>query len=238
MNEITPTLSDKKSIETFVQDSTSNIVATITSILTTGKKEYILGLGRILQAGIKGRFLDQFSKELKELQEKGKVNEEWTQNHYARMSFIELMNFIDSEVPDEARVHAIKSLFFKCIRTETSESEAIILYQYMQIVKELSSSDLLIIKANYDITRQENITELNNRYVISSWLHEVAQSAGHGIKDLIECREQHLMDLKIISQRIHQDKSGFERTPYFRLTELGYNIYKIIEETPTELSNS
>jgi len=225
---LTPTLSNQKSVEDFLEESASGMVAIIAGLATTSKEEFILGAGRILQAGIRGNFLKQFTNEMKTLKEKGEIKNNWANIQANRTSFIELLNFIDSEIPDENRVEAMKRLFFKSIHPESTEADSVLHYQYMQIVKELSSSDILVLLAIHKLTLSDDLPRMNDRVEVTGWFRDVAKSAGHGVESLIESREENLMRLKLISKRTHSDLSGFSRTAYFRLTDLGHNICILI----------
>jgi len=212
----------------FLQQPTVKIAEVLTGILASDVKDYKLSAGQIVQASIKGRLLTQLGKELQKYKNKGEIKEDYFENDKNRMSFYELLKFIDEDVPDEERFKAMKSIFLVSISKDAKEEDEELAYEIMQICKKLSSGDLIILKAIYDMV-QEN-KHNNGQRGAKDWLDIIAQQIGHSIPLLVEMHEEKLMKLKLISERIYSDKSAFEKTKYFRLTELGYKLCEFISK--------
>jgi hypothetical protein len=64
-------LQDPGVLEDFFKESLPFIVATVSGALAAGKSGWILSSGRLVQAMLKGRLFEQWSKEVKKLQEAG-----------------------------------------------------------------------------------------------------------------------------------------------------------------------
>ena len=221
-------LDNEKSVMKFLQQPTVKIAEVLTGILASDMKDYKLSAGQIVQASIKGRLLTQLGKELQKYKNKGEIKEDYFENDKNRMSFYELLKFIDEDVPDEERFKAMKSIFLVSISKDAKEEDEELAYEIMQICKKLSSGDLIILKAIYDMV-QEN-KHNNGQRGAKDWLDIIAQQIGHSIPLLVEMHEEKLMKLKLISERIYSDKSAFEKTKYFRLTELGYKLCEFISK--------
>lgn len=143
-----------------------------------------------------------------------------------------MLKFIDEATPDDERFNAVKALFFRSAEQATSDEDKIISYQFMKIAKELDGSSLLILKAAYDICNERYAPKVSPgaKDIKSAipWLTIISQQVGHRIISLVELYEDKLVDLKLISPRVHPDRSGIERTKYFRLTDFGYKFCEFI----------
>lgn len=219
---------DGKSVQDFFKNTISDMVACAAGLLTIDKNDYILVAGRLIQAGIKSNMLKQLGKEIKDLTDKGKIKTKWFKSEYCRMSFLELLNFIDSEVPDEERLKAMKALFFVSAEISSSEQQMRLSYELCLICIKLNSGDILILNSAYKLYSDQSLAVKYNinkgDHGVSGWLSGMSRVVGHNIPSLIENHEDNLMKLKLITRRTYNDLSGFEPTPYYRMTELGYRL--------------
>ncbi|MEA3369538.1 MAG: hypothetical protein U9Q24_04225 [Candidatus Ratteibacteria bacterium] len=213
----------------------------LTGFLSSNMSEKILSTGRVVQAAINWDALSQLGKEMNDYIEKGKIKKDFLSKSYNQQSLLNLLQFIDENSPDEERLKAMKTLFFKSVFVDVNETDQILAYHFMRICRELSSGDLLILKAAFEIyngkiskkvcpdpsTFDKNLTSADN------WLISIANQTGHGLKSLVENHEDKLINLKLISPRKHSDKSGIAKAKYFRLTDLGYKICEFIYKENT-----
>jgi hypothetical protein len=224
-------IDDPKSLAEFIKQP-EKILGFITGVLSSDRRDWVLSAGRLVQASIKWRLISQLGKEVKEYIDKGKIKEDYLEDHRNCQALHDILKFIDESVPDENRFKAIKALFLKSILSNTTESDKILSFQLMQISERLESGDLLVVKANYDLVNHRNSTGINNidlnDTVADTWFKILSRQIGHNIPSLVELHEQNLMSLKLISQRVNVDKSGFAQTKYYRLTELGYKFCEFV----------
>ncbi len=207
----------------------------LTGILTSEKKEWILSAGKLVQASLKFKLLTQLGRELNEYREKGEIKEDYFATNSNQASFNELLEFIDEEVPDEERMKAMKSIFLSSISKNSSEEDERLAYELMQICRNLSSGDILILKANFDLVTDKarpGITVNIGSTSAEDWLHTIARQIGHNLPSLVEAREQNLINLALISKRVYQDLSSIRGTQYFRLTLSGYKLCEFITKYP------
>lgn len=225
-------LNDPKSLMEFLQQPTLKIAEVLTGILVSGSKDWKLSAGKLIQATIKGNLLTQLGLELKKYREEGKIKEDFLATDKNRMSLCELLKFIDEEIPDEERFRAIKSLFFASISKDVTEDEEKLAYELMQICKKLSSGELLVLKAAYDVVigrLAPNMSNINHQEKnANDWLNLIAKQIRHSLPSLVEVHEKNLMELKLISDRTLSDRSGIRPTQHFRLTTLGYKLCEFI----------
>ena len=187
-----------------------------------GKSDAILTGGRIVQGALKGNLLKQVGRELIALQKRGRIEEDYADKKFGFQTLAELLTFIDNEVPDEDRFIAIKALFYSIIDKKAPTGSEVLRYQLFQICKRLSSSQLLTLKATYEL-RKKSV----NPSSAEDWLATVAKEAGHNSRGLIENDETTLEQEKLISGRTYSDRSGV-RGHDARLTDLGINLVESI----------
>lgn len=225
-------LDDAKSLMEFLREPTAKIAEVLTGILASDSRDWKLSAGRLIQATIKGNLLTQLGRELEKYRDEGKIKEDFLSTDKNRVSFCELLKFIDEEVLDEERFRAIKSIFFASVSKDATEDKEKLAYELMQICKKLSSGDLLVLKAAYDVVNGHlapSMPAINHREKnANDWLNLVAQQIGHSLPSLVEVHEKNLMELKLISDRTLSDKSGIQPTQHFRLTTLGYKLCEFI----------
>lgn len=225
---------DPKNIAKFLQQPATKLAEFITGILISDTTDWKLSAGHIVQASIKWKLFSQLGKEIKSYIEKGKIKEEFLDKEQNKQALSDLLKFIDETSPNEDRFIAMKTLFFKSVSDNSSEEEQILSYQFMQICRQLESSDLLIIKAAFDIKRGNLLNKLESDRIdpndrsAHGWLTNISKQIGHGIISLIEVQEEKLVNYKLISPRTHNDKSGVHSIENYRLTDLGCRLCEFI----------
>ncbi|MFH1698791.1 MAG: hypothetical protein ABH882_07015 [Candidatus Omnitrophota bacterium] len=229
-------INDTQSVIKFLQAPTIKVAEALTGMLASDKNELKLSAGRLVQASIKHKFLTQLGEEIKKYQEKGKIKEDYFATHKEQASLCELLKFIDEEIPDEERFKAIKSIFLFSISKDTIEEDKVLAYELLKICKKLRSGDLLVLKAAYEIVNGETNIKLSESvsefHSAAEWFNVISKQIGHNLPSLVEVYENNLTDLKLISDRKHPDRSGIFKTPYFRLTNLGFKLCEFITKYP------
>lgn len=223
-------LENPKSIVEFLQAPTLKVAQFLTGLLSSAPTKWIKSAGHLVQGWIACNFFEQFGRELKDYVEKGKVKENFFSTGAQQASLRELLKFIDDGA-DEDRFKAMKSIFFAGISKDATEADEILAYELMQIGKKLSSNDIILLRAAYDIANggSVNLQGANKQTTATDeWLRIVAHKIGHKLTHLVELSEQHLIDLKIITKRTHPDGSGVECRGTFRLTPLGMKLCEFI----------
>lgn len=144
----------------------------------------------------------------------------------ARASLYEMLKFIDDEVPEEERFKAVKSVFLSSLLRDKDTKEREALYYLLGVCKQLSSMEVLILKACYERSEEnksKNIT--TGPHAHGEWVDDVAAYIGLGLPELVSASDEHLVRLGLISDRTHSDRSGVVASNY-RLTNLGIRLCK------------
>lgn len=224
---------DIKSVMQFLKQPTIKIAEALTGILTSDLKDLKLSAGKIMQAAIKGNLLTQFGREIEKYQKEGEIKEDYLESDINRASFKELLQFIDEEAPDAIRFRAMKSIFLVSV----GNGDGVLTHEFLQICKQLSSMEIMILSANYNVVKgtakptTPGITLSATQ--IKYWAQIIAEQIGHNLSEIVLQYEDHLISLKLISDRHYPiDRTrvteNFDATPYFRLTPLGYKLCEFI----------
>ncbi len=224
-------LNNAEELERFLEQPTKAIAETLTGILGSGTHSLILSVGKVVQASLEGKMLKQLGKELADYKEKGRIKEDYFATSKNQATFYELLKFIDEEVPEEERFKAMKSIFLSAVSKNATEEDEALAYELMQICKQLSSGEVVLLKAAYDIANNRLAPGVSSSTADSSasyWLKNLAKQIGHEDTSLIELHEEKLIKLKLISERRFSDQSGIVSTQTNRLTPLGIKLCEFI----------
>ena len=218
----------------FLQEPTAKIAEVITGILSSETKDWKLSAGKLVQATIKGNLLTQLGREIKKYQTEGIIKEDYFATHKTRVSLYELLKFLDEEIPDEELFRAIKSIFFSGISIKATEQDEALSYEFLQTAKQLSGTEILILKANFDIAEgrasddvEIRLRQLNLPYMRSSWRQIISVQMRYGEFDSVVSKYEINLEMSGLISRRQEDNrfSGdFEPTKKFRLTEFGYKF--------------
>lgn len=224
-------LQDAGVFEDFIAEPLTFIAETITGALGDGTKGAMMSGGRIVQALLKGRHFQQFSRELKRLRKAGKIPDDFAEKRYGFQTWVELMKILDEESPDPDRLDALKAMFFAVNKINATDGERIASYQLWQIAKNLTSGELFLLRLVHE-QRSSYHPNLNS---YSQWEAHMASSAGHSVKGLISVHEKRLTDLGLLSPRQWDDLSGIN-PKNARLTDFGMSFSSNIESYRLEVA--
>lgn len=220
----------EEDIIVFLDAPTPAIAETLTGILGSDISTLKLSAGRLVQASLKNRLLRQLGKEIKYFREKGTIKNDFFDTPVEQQSLRSLLDYIDAEVPDAERFAAMKALFFYNVRADIEESRKLFVYEIMQVCKKLTSNQLLILKAAFEISKgnyKNGLTVLDN-YNYNTWITSIAQQIGHHTVELVDLDDKRLVEMKLLADRAYSDGSGINMTKHFRLTTLGFELCNII----------
>ena len=226
---------DPESLAKFMDQPLMTIAEAVTGALALGYSDAILVGGRLVQATLKGKLLKQVAREIQDLIEKGRIKEDYANSKYGFKSLVELLEFIDSEVPDEDRLQAVKAMFVAVNAVDAKEGEELVNYQLLQISKKLSGGQILVLKATCDMEKEKAYHGMG--VAADEWLRRIASRLGHKLTALVEQDESALISSGMITDRTHSDRSGI-RDPN-RLTDLGIRFCDVLVQyggTGTDVS--
>lgn len=186
---------DRGALAQFLSDPYSAIAGAMIETFSHGPGAFTGSLVRVSMAALKGRALQQFANEIKDFQVKGKIAEDWAEKPKGYQTWVELMEVIDKEIPDEEQLDAMKAMFFAVNRINVADGERILAYQLFQIAKRLNSNDLLVIKTACEMDGRQ--VAVNQR---GGWYGLISERLGHSVEDLVYLAEKALLEQQLLSQ--------------------------------------
>lgn len=219
-------------LTTFLNSPANAIAETLTGIIGSDISDLRLSAGKLLQAWIKKSLLSQLGEEIRKYQKKGIIKSNILEDSHDRQFLLELLKFIDSEAPSEDRFKAVKSLFYQSVKNNIDEGRKVFIYQLMKIVSKLSSNQLQIILAAYEIHlgHPKPNVDIKQATSYNEWSRNISRQIGHNTSELVDMDDKALVTLKILTDRVYADGSGVSASPYYRLSTLGYEICRLITE--------
>lgn len=227
-------LVSQEGVMNFLRNPTIKISEALTGILISDNKDWKLSTCNLVQAAIKGQLLTQFGRELNRYIEEGKIKEDYFATNRSRATLYELLKFLDQDIPDDEIFKAAKSIFFSAVSREVSELDEALAYEFLQTIKKLSGTEILILKANNSITDEYiNSSEYkHNPSHRGTWRRLIANKMGYGDLDsIVEKYELNLELLGLIAPRlpteIQEGQFSYTGTKV-RLTVLGQKFCNFI----------
>src|ERR1039458_2484323 len=188
-------LQDPTIIEQLLEQPMTVIAEVLAGFFSSGNGYWAAGC-KLAQAALKGRVFQQFALEFKQLRAKGAIPDDFAEKKYGAKTWVELMTTLDEETPDEDRAEALKAMFYAVNKINSTDAERILNYQLFQISKELTSGELLLLKA---------IAEFNTMHpggagpANSNFVREVSKLLGHNVTALIRKDIRKLLTTSLVA---------------------------------------
>ncbi len=159
--------------------NTIGVLELLTGVISTAvakPSDLILSGGRLTQALFKGSLYQQLYTEVHKYRREGKISDENLNSKYGKNIFVELMRTIDEAGLDDEKFDALKAIFLNSISHKTDKQSQVLAYQYFQVLKKLSSLNILILKTVYglylDCNRPDFTININS---YRSWEQEISK---------------------------------------------------------------
>jgi hypothetical protein len=201
----------------FLEQPLSVIAESITGFLASGPKEWTLSVGRIVQAPFKAKLFEQVAKEIEDFRKKGKISEDFADRDNGAKTWVDLFTIIDQESPDEEKLDALKAMFFSVNKINIEDAERVAQYQLFQVAKKLTSNDLIVLRAVFEIEKPNDSPTAHNYH---EWARRIAQHIGHSISALVDLGDRNLEECGLF-KRLNR---GGESVVVPRLTDLGHRL--------------
>ena len=86
--------------------------------------------------------------------EEGSIKDDYQATEQHAECLQELLDFLDQESPDQFRFDALKKILLISATEEHSSRDSVLPQQYMKIVRELGSLELLVIITTYALAKR------------------------------------------------------------------------------------
>jgi hypothetical protein len=221
---------DRSAIQELLESPGAVFAALLTDLFTAGPIALFGPAVRVAQGAFKGEVYKQLGTEVRLLRHKGTLRNDFENNGSGYQTWVELLTIIDDETPDQERLEALKAMFLASNKVNASDGEKILGYQLFQIAKRLTSNELLVLKAAFQLRTNNQLTSarLNQK----DWVKEVAHGLGHNLLALVRHAEKILVEGELLEPAVNFS------VPRYRLTDLGEAFCTNIETYRIELDRA
>lgn len=92
---------------------------------------------------MKHQFLRTFLDEIDSYREKGRIKDEDLKTKQGQACFMEMLNFLDEDNPDDIRFEFMKKLYLGIMSDDERDMESALEQQYLSICRTLSTGELM-----------------------------------------------------------------------------------------------
>lgn len=138
-----------------LQDSLAALFEGFSGIAASERKDFTLSIGHIIQSIFKGKFLEQLTNEWDHYRNTGKIKDDYQTTRQHIECLKEMLDFIDSDNPDQEQFDVMKRIFFRAALEDDSDRDSIIPQQFLRQTRRLSSGEIVILKTVYDIAQTD-----------------------------------------------------------------------------------
>ena len=205
----------------------------IAGFLASDVPQHVLAAGRIIQAARNHQCFKQVGIELNLLKEKGKIKDDCLDRPSAQSSLFDLLQMIDSETPDDNKFNAVKAIFLYSLKDAIDERERILAYELQRVCSKLTSGELLVLKAAFEIHTGKNLRPYGGGMSLNvdsadQWRQYVSFQIGHNDLRLVELHEKRLTEFKLMCEWKFNHENKVIGVQDFCLTSLGKNLCEFI----------
>lgn len=200
-------------------------------IAASDRKEWALSVGHLFQRLRGGQFLNTLKGEWDLYKAKGKISDEFEQSDENWDCLQELLDCLDKDVPDSKRFEAMKNLYLNIAVHAGSPKSDFLSQQLMRVCRRLSSGELIVLLTVYRTSDSKRQGAKYQHYGAENWLVVITNRSGMP-RELVETYEEALMEKRLLSPRIHGDRSGVVLGDYFRLTDFAVTLCDWIAKPP------
>jgi hypothetical protein len=219
-------LQDPTTIEQLLENPPAVLAELLAGWFASGNGFVAAAGCRIVQAAFKGEVFQQFATEFNYLRSKGKIPDNFKEKKYGQKSWVELLTIIDEETPDEDRLEALKAMFYSVNKINVTDGELVVNYQLFQIAKTMRSSELLLMRASYEWSKERQQPVAGNGIGVHEWVDLIGEKLGHNVRALIRKDEAALVANDLLEK---MDVMNRVTEANGRLTELGLLFCRNIE---------
>ncbi len=215
-----------------VVDSTSRaLIDGLAGIASADRKEIVQSISRVFQNIRGGHLLLVFKEEWSEWRKKGLIKDDYQYTEQHRNCLHELLAFLDTDIPDEARFNAIKNIILIAAAEDRSDRDSVLPHQYIKICRELSSEAILVLLTAYERMKLVEKGSLATGQIrLNLWADDVANRSGLIFRELVLHSDDELIAARLLNNHFHGNVSIMK---YDRLTTLGFGLCSYIEHYDT-----
>lgn len=225
-------VSENKGVLALLVEALKQSDAITTGAFGTKKLELLMIPGRLVQAARNKKFIDQLSKEIEELKQKGAIKDEFLKSEQAQSCLQELLSALENPPVDEVKFNLLKSIFIKAAKEEISSSDDSTPQLLMNLAKDMTSGEVLLLAAAFKLGKNNTATDVKTE--AQKWLWFTAQNSELKTTALVEFYEKKLIEKRMMLDRKYSDRSQINFGGHYRLTDLGIELCRFFVKENSE----
>jgi hypothetical protein len=227
-------LENPRVIERILSATRTGATAYVGELLRSGVSRYVLAGPKVAFTAIVVEALTDLAREISAWRKAGRIPEDFSSRPSGYQTWVELLGEIDSNPVDADRLKALKAMFLAANEINATDGESILAYQLFQISKNLSSGQLLLLKATYNSYRgYVRGPRTGGTLPAEDWRSMMARTLGHGLSALVAQYERKLVEHGLIAAWTNKDEFTVPIMDA-RMTDLGISFCRNLESySPT-----
>ena len=212
-----------------------NAATTLAASVVTGNYGGVITSVSPLLFALKARFLKPLQKEYTQLQEKGHIKQDYFETEQCKSGIQELLDAIENDLIDKTIFDTMKKIFLVTSTEKVLDRENIEPIEFLRLCRKMSSGEILLLFANYNICKNSNDWKnKSSLQPISDWVTRVINVSELKLEGLIFLHEQGLIEKHLLKERSERSHVGIDKETY-RLTDLGFALCEYVEHYDTLL---
>lgn len=219
-------ISQKQGFIKLLTEALKSSDSILTGALGTPKLQLLMVPGRLIQAARNNEFITQLATEFEKLKDTGKIKNGVENSEEFKSSFQELLSALEDPPVDKNKFNLLKTIFVESCKIDYKMG-IFTPNILINIVKNLSTGEILVLSAVNKI--RLNMTEREKEIGSArEWLIRISEETNFSGPSMVEVYETSLIEKKILSKRLHSDRSGVVKSNDFRLTDLGLTLCEFL----------
>ena len=216
-------------IERILSATRTETTAYVGELLRSGISRYVLAGPKVAFAAMVMEALTDLSREISAWRRAGRIPEDFSGRPSGYQTWVELLREIDSNPVDADRLKALKAMFLAANEINATDGDSILAYQLFQIAKNLTSGQLLLLKATYNSYRgYVRGPRAGGTLPTQDWRDMMARALGHGLAALVAQDERKLVENGLIAPWSNKDEFTVPIMDA-RMTDLGISFCRNLE---------
>jgi hypothetical protein len=225
-------LANPSVIERILSGTRSEGLAYVGALLQSGVSRYVLAGPKVAITAMAIEALADLSREILAWRKAGTIPDDFSGRPSGYQTWVDLLKEIDSNPVDAERLKAMKAMFLAANKVEETDVQSILAYHLFQIAKKLTSGELLLLEAVYQIHKAGPWP--HNNALARDWRAMLAEKSGHGLSALVQHHEHALTGYGLITPFVMSGSLELIRKDNSRLSDLGISFCENIQSYKLE----
>ena len=193
------------------------------------QKGALQSIGQVLHRMRGKTLVEDLHREWMRLRQSGKIEPDYEESAQYLDCLHEIFEFLDNDIPDEARFNAIKKIFLVAASEEISVRDDSLPQHYIRLCKALSPGAVMVMLTEYVLIAKNPLEGSFPRSTsVKGWQNGIAANSGLGHAEMVALFEDELIDSNILTPKGPVDTKQTTITQQGRLTGLGWGLCEFI----------